>query len=115
MLPIVLFAALIVGIVAASPPVDQWQSQRYPHLTVEKVRQYEELERFLVGGGTQAIIKDASKSGCFDRIKIVNGKEVKNCYGTIKKAYSRTWECEELTRNTAPQCYGGNDEPVGLR
>jgi hypothetical protein len=135
---IVLFFALIGGMVAVTPPDmypsvdypcmnvrelrDHYEitnkhpmccpesdcSTEYPWLTKKKVEEYEALERFLVGGGTKAIIEDAAKKGCFDRIKIVNGKEIKNCWGAIKPAGKRLWECEELSRSTVPQCYEDN-------
>jgi len=81
-------------------------SKEYPHLTNKKVQEYQALERALAGGGTQAIIRDASKIGCFDRVKIVGGKEVKQCWGAIRPAGKDSkWECEELSRREKPECY----------
>lgn len=76
-------------------------------VTPEKRAEYERLEKALVGGGTAAIIQDATPAGCFDRIKIVNGKEVKDCWGAMRPAgRDSKWECIPLSPNEAPECYG---------
>ncbi len=81
-------------------------SKEYPWLTNAKVREYEALEKFLVGGGTAAIIKSANTAGCFDRIKIVGGKEVKQCWSAIRPAgRDSKWECREVSRSEKPECY----------
>ena len=99
------FFALIGGMIAVTPK-DMYPDKQYPHLTVGQVKEYRALENALVDGGRDAIIQDASKSGCFDRIKIVNGKEVKQCWGAMRPAgRDSKWECEELSRREAPQCY----------
>jgi hypothetical protein len=86
--------------------VNMCPDKEYPHLTVGKVKEYKALEKALTSGGTEAIIRDAAKVGCFDRIKIVNGKEVKQCWGAMRPAGKDSkWECEELSRREAPQCY----------
>lgn len=98
-------AMTFFGFVGRTVYVNMCPDKEYPHLTAGKVKEYQRLEKALSNGGTQALIADAAKTGCFDRIKIINGKEVKNCWGVIKPAYSNKWECEELPRRTDPQCY----------
>ena len=93
-----------IGFTTHTVIVNMYPDKEYPHLTVGKVKEYKVLEKALVDGGTEALINDASKVGCFDWIKIVDGKEVKNCWGAIKPAYGK-WECKELSRREAPQCY----------
>lgn len=81
-------------------------SKEYPWLTNKKVREYKALEKFLTGGGTAAIIENAKPAGCFDRVKIVGGKEVKDCWSAVRPAgRDSKWECEELSRREKPECY----------
>ncbi|MCL5884504.1 MAG: hypothetical protein M1377_04040 [Deltaproteobacteria bacterium] len=81
-------------------------SKEYLWLTNAKVREYEAMERFLTGGGTAAIVKAATTAGCFDRIKIVGGKEVKECWSAVRPAGKDSkWECQELSRREKPECY----------
>ena len=72
----------------------------------EKRTEYERLEKALVDGGTAAIIEAGKKTGCFDRVKSVGGKEVKDCWGAMRPAGKDSkWECIELNRRETPECY----------